>query len=538
MSRRISLPGTVGSTGTPLAASGSTLPTEVLEVAARRLAILAAIYATVYFVAVFLLPTPPQWQADRYIAQQYVGSVVCIAIALIAAAVFRSGRLSSRQVVIAGFGLEIYGAIGIEWALLLWGGDPQFIELGLSWTAAWIIAFPLILPSPPLRTFIVATIAASIRPAILVTLAVQGVTLPDWATILQFVIPTYICVAIATIGAVVVYGLRRDVSRARQMGSYRLLEKLGQGGMGEVWTAEHRMLARTAALKLIHPRGESPIEIAQLQRFEREVQTTARLRSPHTIEIYDYGFTGDGTFYYVMELLAGLDLDDFLRKYGPMPDGRVIWILRQVCHSLGEAHELGLVHRDVKPANIFLCKAGRDFDVAKVLDFGLVKRTRDAFAEDEHLTVHGAFYGTPLYASPEMARGDVDLADARTDIYSLACVAYWLLTGRTVFAGDTPMAVLVKHTSAEPDPPSRHSAQQISTGLDDVILRCLAKEPAARPDADELLALLGKVEPLQEWDERRARDWWATTNPSVPSTTPSGPRPGEGTLVTPEGASR
>jgi serine/threonine-protein kinase len=298
------------------------------------------------------------------------------------------------------------------------------------------------------------------------------------------------------------------------------------------------MLARTAALKLIHPRGESPIEIAQLQRFEREVQTTARLRSPHTIEIYDYGFTGDGTFYYVMELLAGLDLDDFLRKYGPMPDGRVIWILRQVCHSLGEAHELGLVHRDVKPANIFLCKAGRDFDVAKVLDFGLVKRTRDAFAEDEHLTVHGAFYGTPLYASPEMARGDVDLADARTDIYSLACVAYWLLTGRTVFAGDTPMAVLVKHTSAEPDPPSRHSAQQISTGLDDVILRCLAKEPAARPDADELLALLGKVEPLQEWDERRARDWWATTNPSVPSTTPSGPRPGEGTLVTPEGASR
>lgn len=541
MKWRLSLPmgGEVSAPGG--SASGSSLPTEMLEVAARRLALLAAIYAVVYFVTVFLLPRPPLWQTEPYLTQHYVGSAVFITIAAIAAAVLRSGKLSGRQIVLAGFILEIYGAIGIEWDILVWGSDPRFVQLGLSWTAVWIIGFPLILPSPPLRTFIVATIAASIRPLMLLILAVRGVVLPDLSTLVLIVAPTYICVGIATAGAVVIYGLRRDVTRARRMGSYRLIDKLGAGGMGEVWTAEHQLLARTAALKLMRPGKDTARGGAQLRRFEREVQATAQLRSPHTVEIYDYGFTNDGTFYYVMELLSGIDLDHLIHQYGPVPDGRVIRILRQVCHSLGEAHDLGLIHRDIKPGNIFLCRSGRDYDVAKVLDFGLVKMTRTPSAEDEHLTLHGAFYGTPLYASPEMARGEVDDVGALTDIYSLGCVAYWLLTGRPVFTAASPMGVLVQHNSAVPDPPSEHSAEPIADALEDVVLRCLAKDAADRPSADDLSVVLDNITPRHPWTDADARRWWTDVRPVLAieaSPSPVSPehRPSR-TLVTPENAS-
>jgi serine/threonine-protein kinase len=293
------------------------------------------------------------------------------------------------------------------------------------------------------------------------------------------------------------------------MGSYHLREKLGEGGMGEVWIADHEMLARPAAIKLIRHAGDATHTVTDemLHRFEREVQAAAHLRSPHTIEIYDYGLADDGTFFYVMELLDGLDLDAFVKEYGPQPWPRVVAILTQVCHSLGEAHERGLVHRDIKPANIFLCRVGRDVDQVKVLDFGLVKMTADA-GVNRDLTQEGMFVGTPAFAPPEQAKEGVEAIDARGDIYSLGCVAFWLLTGRLVFERKTPVDMLIAHARDEPLSPARATELEIPAALDALVLGCLAKDAHDRPSsADDLVASL---ETLQaDWTEHDARAWWS-----------------------------
>jgi serine/threonine-protein kinase len=315
-----------------------------------------------------------------------------------------------------------------------------------------------------------------------------------------------------------VYGLTVEVKRAREMGSYRLVEKLGQGGMGEVWRAEHRMLARGAAIKLIRPSalgagGSHAHEM--VKRFEREAQATAALRSPHTIEVYDYGVADDGTFHYVMELLDGFSFQTLVERFGVLPPERAVSLLRQACHSLAEAHAAGLVHRDVKPANLFVCRLGLDVDFVKVLDFGLVKLSGPRAPGDEALTAQGAFNGTPGFMPPEVALG-TDPVDGRADIYALGCVAYWLLTGQRVFEGTNAMQMVIDHVRTPPVPPSRRGAQPIPEALEDIVMRCLQKDPGARPaSAAALSRELFALDLEARWTEARGREWWQTHTPGA-----------------------
>lgn len=290
---------------------------------------------------------------------------------------------------------------------------------------------------------------------------------------------------------------------------YRLIDMLGAGGMGEVWKAKHRFLARPVALKLIrlHQVTDPQKRAVAIKRFEREAQTTATLESPHTIKLYDYGVTEAGAFYFVMELLAGLNFDVMVTRFGPMPPERTIALLRQACRSLMEAHEIGFVHRDIKAENLFVCKLGREYDFVKVLDFGIVARAE----EDEsrlQLTGVDEIPGTALTVAPEVISGTAK-ADARTDLYSLGCVAYWMLTGKQVFQATNVMAMLMHHVSTAPTPPSKACSQKIPKELDQIILDCLAKKPDDRPaSAAELLRRLEAVKVAEPWCRKRAEEWW------------------------------
>src|SRR5262245_24208781 len=269
--------------------------------------------------------------------------------------------------------------------------------------------------------------------------------------------------------------LRRQVGEARKLGQYVLKEKLGEGGMGEVYLAQHVLLRRPCALKLIRP--ERAGDPKNLRRFEREVQTTATLTHPNTVQVYEYGHTEDGTFYYVMEYLPGLTLEALVKQAGPLPPARAIHFLRQICGALEEAHARGLIHRDIKPGNVMICERGGIPDVAKLLDFGLVLPPATD-ADGDKLTQDGTVTGTPAYLSPEQAGGQ-EAVDARSDIYSVGALAYFLLTGLPPFAGRTGMKLIAAHLYEAPEPPSRHRPD-VPADLEAVILRCLAKEPEKR----------------------------------------------------------
>jgi serine/threonine-protein kinase len=348
----------------------------------------------------------------------------------------------------------------------------------------------------------------------------------NWMTrfLVDQTVPALMMAGLGVYGSRAVYRLTRELSRAKRMGSYQLVEKIGSGGMGEVWRAKHRLLVRPAAIKLI--RAESlgnngHQSRTALARFEREAQATAGLTSPHSIEIYDFGITEEGTFFYVMELLDGLDLRSLVERFGPLPPERAVHLLRQSCHSLADAHARGLIHRDVKPANVFTCRRGLDHDFVKVLDFGLVKSSEKSGADRTQLTGEGIASGTPAFMSPEMATGE-RLLDARTDVYALGCVAYWLLTGKLVFEGDTAMKILMQHIRDTPVPASARTEIDLPQELDSLILECLEKNPDQRPrDGRTLeLRLANCAALLPPWDPERAEDWWAKHMPAAqpPST--------------------
>ena len=308
--------------------------------------------------------------------------------------------------------------------------------------------------------------------------------------------------ALAIYGAFLVNGLRRELHQALKFGQYQLVRKLGAGGMGEVYLAEHQLLKRPCALKLIKP--EAAGDALALARFEREVKSAAQLAHPNTIAIFDYGHTADGTFYYVMEFLQGLALSDLVAKYGPLPPGRVIYLLRQVCAGLSEAHGLGLVHRDLKPANVFVATRGGEFDVAKVLDFGLVK-VQDPTAPA--LTSANTVSGTPLFMAPEQATGGSDL-DARADIYALGAVAYFTLTGRPPFEGTTAFEVMMAHARDAVVPPSQ-VRPGVPADLEQVVLRCLEKKAENRyPTVRAMGEALAACAAADEWGPNRAESWW------------------------------
>jgi hypothetical protein len=311
-----------------------------------------------------------------------------------------------------------------------------------------------------------------------------------------------VAVAIVVYGAYRIEILRQEALEARKLGQYLLKERLGAGGMGEVYLAEHVLLRRPCAIKLIRP--ERVGDPKNLLRFEREVQTTATLTHPNTVQIYDYGHAEDGTFYYVMEHLPGLSLEELVRQHGPLPPMRAVHFLRQVCGALREAHSVGLIHRDVKPGNVMVCERGGQHDVAKLLDFGMVL-ARDAGADGERLTQEGVIAGTPAYMSPEQAAGRDDL-DARSDIYSVGCLAYCLLTGRPPFADRAAIGMVAAHMYESPAP-LRDRRPDVPEELQAVVLRCLAKNPTERfAGAQELDSALAAC-PVGQWTEQDAAAW-------------------------------
>jgi serine/threonine-protein kinase len=332
-------------------------------------------------------------------------------------------------------------------------------------------------------------------------------------------LPNYVCAAVAGVPAIVLRRIGRQLREAQDLGSYKLVEKLGHGGMGEVWRAEHRLLAREAAVKLVRPEvlGAANDEEVRtvLRRFEREARATASLSSPHTIQLFDFGASDDGRFYYVMELLTGRDLETLVREFGPLPADRAIFLLRQVCHSLADAHARGLVHRDIKPANIYTCRMGLEYDFIKVLDFGLVKFGHQVGIRQTLQSVDHKTTGTPAYMAPEIILGDTDV-DRRADVYALGCVAYYLLTGELVFQGETPMKLMIQHVQSEPIPPSRRTELPIPRELDELVLACLRKDPNDRPqDAGELFKMACGCRSCQTWNEDRAKQWWELHLPEL-----------------------
>jgi predicted Ser/Thr protein kinase len=323
-------------------------------------------------------------------------------------------------------------------------------------------------------------------------------------------------VVVATLASRVIYGLREEVQKAQRLGQYTLEEKLGEGGMGAVYRARHALLRRPTAIKLLPPEKAGHVA---LERFEREVQLTASLSHPNTVSVFDYGRTPDGIFYYAMEYLDGTDLETLAREDGPQPEGRVVHVLEQVAASLVEAHGIGLIHRDIKPENVILCERGGVPDVAKVLDFGLVKDLE----RGSSLTQADLVQGTPLYLSPEAITAP-DRVGPGSDIYAVGAVAYYLLTGRHVFEGATVVEVCSHHLHTAPVPPSQRLARSVHPGLEELILACLAKDPAARPaSAAELRDRLRALSGLEAWREETAREWWARwrarpRQPSAPAT--------------------
>lgn len=329
-------------------------------------------------------------------------------------------------------------------------------------------------------------------------------------------------VTTATLTSRVVYGLRKRAMAALRLGQYALEEKIGEGGMGVVFLARHALLRRPTAIKLLHPTTSGTLG---LLRFEREVQLTSGLSHPSTVAIYDYGHTPSGVFYYAMEYIDGVTLEELARRYGPQPPGRVIHILRQMCGALHEAHRKGLIHRDVKPANAILCERGDVGDVVKVLDFGLAKELlshnpqgTDAGelngARSAGETQAGVVSGTPQYMAPEAIRSPADV-DARTDLYALGCVGYYLLTGTDVFPGSSVTDVCAHHLSDSPEPPSERlrdlapDSASAPNDLERAILQCLEKDPAGRPpDARAFAESLAACASAGDWTEALARQWW------------------------------
>jgi eukaryotic-like serine/threonine-protein kinase len=401
-------------------------------------------------------------------------------------------------------------AIGIA-LLNSWTAQPTTMR-PLSWITILILVYAMIAPATPRKILTASLIAASMDPLAVWIAHLRGLPVPSPVSTVLMFFPNYVCAVLAVVPSHVLHRLGRQIRKARDMGSYQLVERLGQGGMGEVWRAQHRLLARNAAIKLVRPEvlGASSEAAARvmLRRFEREAQATAALSSPHTIRVFDFGITDEGTFYYVMELLTGRDLDSLVREFGPVPADRVLYLLRQVCHSLADAHARGLVHRDIKPANIYTCRMGLEYDFVKVLDFGLVKFNDNATVQQTLATAEHTTTGTPAFMAPEMILGTGEI-DRRADVYALGCVAYYLLTGELVFEADTPMKMFLHHVQTPPIPPSQRTELPIPRELDDLVMACLEKDPGRRPqDASELLRMARNIRFGEDWDTEHAQRWW------------------------------
>jgi len=408
---------------------------------------------------------------------------------------------------LAGF-LRQHSVVTAEGALM---ADAYISIIELCPFAMFLAIRAALVPSLPRRTFLVTAMVGApkiLLATIIVPVAGHGLALRGansgaypWlpsTSIMMWTIATLTCTVISW----VIYGLRTEVREARRFGQYLLERKIGEGAMGVVYRATHAMLRRPAAIKLLLKDRASETDLA---RFEREVQFTSRLVHPNTISIFDYGRTAEGTFYYVMEYLDGLDLQRLVDQYGPVDPARTIHILAQVSGALAEAHALGLIHRDIKPANIILTERPDEPDVVKVVDFGLVKKFGGAAAMS---AAGDAITGTPLYMAPE-AISKPDTVDGRADLYAVGAVAYFLLTGQHVFEAASVLEVCSKHMLEAPVPPSQRLGKALPADLEALVLRCLAKDRNDRPaSAAVLRASLLACADAGRNDLHAARAWW------------------------------
>jgi len=493
------------------------LPPEMVRHAVHRLGWLGLVFA-VSFPAWRVL----NWQAQRSwitsgaefsfgvtILGMVIGAGVCLAA--------WSGKPSAQVMLSVGLWFEVAGGLLISLAENSVPLSPGSPVRSPSVVAVWVAAAGLLIPAPLEKATLAAIATALSAPVGLVLMHL--VNRSPWPTTGQWVIlffPVFLMAIWAVTLSRLIYRLGIQAGKARAMGSYHLIELIGKGGMGEVWRARHLLLAREAAVKLISPDAlSSTTEDRQtvVRRFQQEAQVTATLHSPHTVALYDYGLSEDGSLYYVMELLDGIDLKELVRRYGPLPARRAVYIIEQVCDSIGEAHSKGLVHRDVKPANILVCRLGEESDFVKVLDFGLAKPI--VSSTDPGLSAAGLVVGTPAYMAPEIALGS-RVADHRSDIYSLGCVGYWLLTGSHVFSAGSALAMAMAHVGEIPTPPSQRAEQEIEPALDRVILSCLEKDPGDRPQtARALKALLSSRDIGVRWTREDADRWWQVHLPTA-----------------------
>jgi eukaryotic-like serine/threonine-protein kinase len=515
--RRPSTPGkTSGNSG-----SGHSLPSDLMVQTCRRVGIVSTVFGSIWaFMTImnnFVLKLLSERMDTLYPLPGNLLGALGVASSVVMVYTARKYSHKQQLLIDLGSGYLVLQCFLIS-VLTHWIPVPMVPRV--SWVCIAILIYPAIVPSTPRKTLLVSLLAASTEPVAMGLSMLRGIEFQGgWLYVAWMAVPNYICAFLVVVPVKMIHRLGHQVRRARELGSYRLEEPLGKGGMGEVFRATHQMLARPAAVKLIRPEilGSSSPGAARviIQRFRREAEAAASLRSPHTISLYDFGVANDGTFFFVMELLDGLDLETLVERYGPVPPERSVYLLRQVCDSLQEAHSRGLVHRDIKPSNIFTCRLGLEVDFVKVLDFGLVKAVDEGGREATLLTAPDSTTGTPAYIAPEMVRGD-RVADHRVDLYTLGCVAYWLLTGRLVFQAPNAIQLMYQHANTPPVPPSQLSEFEIPPALDAVILACLAKFPEDRPQsAAELSARLAQAMPAPAWTEELAHRWWNRHHPET-----------------------
>ena len=502
------------------------LPDDFLREASARLGIMSLVAAGLWVVGTILGRLAMRsMQRDESVAFDLTMGDAIAAVSVLASlllfAYTRTANRNPQRILDLGLGYMILTSLALG---LTFHSGPILPTLSvapqISWIGAVILMFSAIVPSTRTKTLLAGLVAASMNPVGMLWARAQGYwNFGPASNALLMHYPDYLLVGVAVVISHVVTTLGRQVAKAREMGSYQLGELLGRGGMGEVYKASHRMLARPAAIKLIRPEmlGGTDLAVAAraIARFRREAEAAAHLQSAHTVDLYDFGVTEDQTLYLVMEFLEGMDLESLVRQHGPMPAPRVVHVLRQVCDSLEEAHARGLVHRDIKPANIHIGRVGCRDDFVKVLDFGLVK-TAAVGAAQSLATIEGVVMGTPAYMAPEMALGES--VDRRADLYALGCVAYYLLTGEQVFTGETVLKVISQHLQAVPVPPSERTELPIPATLEHLVLACLAKKPEERPqNARQLAQSLDTID-CMTWGEEDARRWWSQHHPPQAST--------------------
>jgi serine/threonine-protein kinase len=498
------------------------IPEDLLREASVRLRVLALLGAVLWFMGPLLYHLALQsmthgeqiWYIPRisdFIAVFYMLGSLGFYLHV------RNSHAPPRVLLDRGLLFLIFSSLGIG---MMWHWDPSpighIVYPEFTWIGPLLLIFAALVPTTPQKTFVAGLIAASMNPVGMLIARARGTwDFGPLGNVFVMHYPDYLLVGVSTVIAGVMLRLGNKVTSARELGSYHLGELLGRGGMGEVYRATHRMLARPAAIKLIRPEmitGGKPGEAdLALRRFRREAEVAASLRSPHTVELYDFGISEDQTLYYAMELLEGMDLETLVRTHGAVPAHRAAYILQQVCESLAEAHARGLVHRDIKPANIHLGTLGLQHDFAKVLDFGLVKAAAGG-AELSQMTAAGFAAGTPAYMAPEMVLSD--RVDGRADLYALGCVAYYLLSGKVVFEAANPVQAIAHHLKDAPVPIAERSGIAVPADLERLVLDLLAKSPEERPQsAIEVSRRLAAIA-LEPWTEEKAALWWKEHGPA------------------------